>query len=73
MERYPYTVVEQEDGTFLVEFVDVPEAFTSTADKAAIPAMAAEVLELVAEDYADTGRTLPTPSAEVYEGQFVTI
>lgn len=60
--EYPYTLEAQPDGTFLVQFLDLEEAFTEglTADEAAFHA--AEVLSLVLEQRMEDNQPIPRPT-----------
>ena len=62
MTKYPYTVEEQEDGKFLVQFVDFPEGFTEGDTEEEAEANASEVLSLLLETYSANGEILPEPS-----------
>lgn len=59
---YPYTLEPQEGGGFLVQFVDLEEAFTegATAEEAAFNA--AEVLNGILAYRLEHGDTIPDPS-----------
>lgn len=59
---YPYTIEQQEDGGYLVQFLDIPEAYTEGATVEEATFNAQEVLSLALEQrLADEG-TIPTPS-----------
>jgi len=60
--EYPYMAEPQEDGTFLVQFVDFEEAFTEghTLEEAAFNA--AEVLSAIIGYRLGNGETLPLPT-----------
>ena len=59
---YPYIIEPQEDGGYLVRFVDFPEAYTEGATKEEAAFNAQEVLSLVLEQrLADNGE-IPLPS-----------
>lgn len=60
--EYPYTLEPQPEGGYLVQFVDLPEAFTEgeTAEEAAFNAR--EVLSLVLEQRLADGASIPAPS-----------
>jgi len=60
--RYPYLVENQEDGKFLVQFVDFPEGFTEGDTEEEAEANASEVLSLLLETYSANGEILPEPS-----------
>lgn len=63
--EYAYTVEKQEDGKFLVQFVDFEEAFTegNSEDEAAFHAV--EVLSLTIEQRLADGVEIPAPSAHL--------
>jgi antitoxin HicB len=60
--EYPYTLEPQEGGGFLVQFVDLEEAFTEgqTAEECAFNA--AEVLTGILEQRLEDGAAIPLPS-----------
>lgn len=59
---YPYTMEPQKDGGYLVQFVDMAEAYTEGATKEEAAFNAQEVLSLVLEQrLADDGE-IPRPS-----------
>ena len=62
MTKYPYTVEQQEDGKFLVQFVDFPEGFTEGDTEEEAETNASEVLSLLIESYSANGEILPEPS-----------
>lgn len=66
--EYPYTLEPQPDGSYLVQFLDLAEAFTegSTIEEAAFHAV--EVLSLVLEQRIDDNTVVPrpTPAKSVY-------
>ena len=61
-DEYPYILEPQPEGGFVVQFVDLPEAFTEgdTEEEAAINAR--EVLTLVLEQRLADGEAIPAPS-----------
>jgi len=59
---YPYIIEPQEDGGYLVRFVDFPEAYSEGATEEEAAFNAQEVLSLVLEQrLADNGE-IPLPS-----------
>jgi antitoxin HicB len=60
---YPYTIEPQEGGGYLVQFVDLDEAFTEGATPEEAAFNAAEVLSLVIEQRLADGQSIPAPSA----------
>lgn len=60
--EYPYTLEPQEGGGFVVQFVDIEEAFTEgmTPDECAFNA--AEVLTGILEQRLEDGAEIPLPS-----------
>ncbi|MBE6442295.1 MAG: hypothetical protein E7022_08230 [Desulfovibrio desulfuricans] len=55
-------IYPSEEGTYVVDFPDFPEAFTSgkTLDECMV--MAADALSITVEEYSKANRKLPTPS-----------
>ncbi len=69
--EYPYTVVP-DDGSFFVEFPDLPGCMTQVDDAGQIAAMAAEIRTLWIEGEYEDGRSIPEPSSHTgYSGKFV--
>lgn len=70
--EYPYTVIP-DDGSFFVEFPDLPNCFTQVDDASEIAAMAEEIRTLWIESEYEAGATIPEPSTDSsYSGKFVT-
>jgi antitoxin HicB len=63
--RYPATVEVQADGTFLVQFLDLPDTFTEgqTAEEALFNAT--EVLSAMLAWRLDEAKGVPAPSQKV--------
>ena len=61
---YPYTMEPQESGGYLVQFVDLEEAFTEGATEEEAAFNAAEVLSLVIEQRLADGQAVPLPSPD---------
>ncbi|MHB1573525.1 MAG: type II toxin-antitoxin system HicB family antitoxin [Acidithiobacillus sp.] len=59
---YPYTLEPQSDGGFLVQFVDIEEAFTEGDDEEQASFNAAEVLTGVLAVRLERGEDIPIPS-----------
>ncbi len=60
---YPYTLEKQDDGNYLVQFVDLDEAFTEGETEEAARFNACEVLSLVLEQRLDDGAAIPLPTS----------
>jgi predicted RNase H-like HicB family nuclease len=70
--EYPYTVVP-DDGSFFIEFPDLPGCMTQVEDASEIGAMADEIRTLWLETtYYDNDLPIPVPVAAEYSGKFVT-
>lgn len=68
---YPYTVVP-DDGSFFINFPDLPGCMTQVEDAAEIGAMADEIRILWLETAYDQGLVIPEPcDAGNYSGKFV--
>jgi antitoxin HicB len=59
---YPYTIEADEDGGFLVQFVDIENAFTEGDDLEEAKFNAEEVLTLVLSCILDDNEEIPEPS-----------
>lgn len=60
--EYPYTLEPQEGGGFVVQFVDIEEAFTEGATPEECAFNAAEVLTGILEQRLEDGIEIPLPS-----------
>lgn len=60
--EYPYTLEAQETGGFVVQFLDIEEAFTEGATPEECAFNAAEVLTGILEQRLEDGVDLPLPS-----------
>lgn len=60
--EYPYTLEPQEGGGFVVQFVDIEEAFTEGATPEECAFNAAEVLTGILEQRLEDGEEVPLPS-----------
>lgn len=69
-QEYPYTVVP-DDGSFFVQYPDLPGCMTQVEDAADIPAMAQEIKELWFETALEEGIDIPEPVTIEYSGKFV--
>lgn len=70
--EYPYTVVP-DDGSFFIEFPDLPGCMTQVEDASEIGAMADEIRILWLQSaYEDTDLPIPEPVTKEYSGKFVT-
>jgi len=61
--KYPATFTPAEEGGFVIEFRDIPEAITQGDDEAEALEMAADVLLTCMSIYFDDRRRVPLPSA----------
>lgn len=68
--EYPYTVVP-DDGSFFVQYPDLPGCMTQVEDAADIAAMAQEIKELWLETALEEGFDIPEPVTTEYSGKFV--
>ena len=60
--RYPATVESQNDGTFLVQFVDLPDTFTEGQTKEEALFNATEVLSAMLAFRLDEAKDVPAPT-----------
>ena len=56
-------IYPSEEGTYVVDFPDFPEAFTSGKTLDECMEMAADVLSITVEEYSKANKKLPTPSS----------
>jgi antitoxin HicB len=63
--RYPATIAEQTDGTFFVQFLDLPEAFSEGRTMTDALLNASEVLSGVLAFRLDEGHAVPAPTHNV--------
>jgi len=61
--KYPATFTPAEEGGFVIEFRDIPEAITQGDDEAEALVMAADALLTCMTIYFDDRRAVPMPSA----------
>jgi antitoxin HicB len=69
--RYPATVEQQADGTYLVQFVDLPDTFTEGHTKEEALFNAAEVLSAMLAWRLDEGKDVPAASQKVQGAHYV--
>lgn len=69
--RYPATVESQGDGSYLVQFVDLPDTFTEGQTKEEALFSAAEVLSAMLAWRIDEGKDVPPPSQQVPGAHYV--
>ena len=62
MVQYPVRLVQDDNGTILVDFPDFPEAHTYGDDREEALARAGDALTTVVETYVRDQRDLPAPS-----------
>ncbi|MEO6958819.1 MAG: type II toxin-antitoxin system HicB family antitoxin [Burkholderiaceae bacterium] len=62
MLTYPITLTSDTNGTFLVQFPDIPEAITVADDETEALVNGEEALEAAIEIYFDEKRIVPAPS-----------
>ena len=59
---YPYTIEPQEEGGYIVQFIDLPEAYSEGATEEEAAFNAQEVLSLALEQRLADGGEIPLPS-----------
>lgn len=69
--EYPYTVVPDE-GSYFIEFPDLPGCMTQVEDAQEIPEAAEEIRTLWIEGEYEDGHDIPEPLTTEYSGKFVT-
>ena len=69
--RYPATVQAQDDGSFLVQFVDLPDTFTEGHTKEEALFNAGEVLSAMLAWRLDEAKDVPAPSQKVKGAYYV--
>jgi predicted RNase H-like HicB family nuclease len=68
---YPYTVIN-DDGSFFIEFPDLPGCMTQVENASDIAAMADEIRTLWLETEYERGADIPEPASHAgYSGRFV--
>jgi antitoxin HicB len=69
--RYPATVVPQKDGTFFVQFIDLPDTFSEGRTEEEALFNAAEVLSAMLAWRLDEAKDVPAPRAKVKGAHYV--
>lgn len=69
--RYPATIQAQEDGTFFVQFVDLPDTFSEGQTKEEALFNAGEVLSGMLAWRLDESRDVPMPSQKVKGAHYI--
>ncbi len=69
---YPAIFEAQEPSGFFVHFVDIPEAITQGETMDECLFNGTEVLSLVLEEYLDSGRVIPLPTANIPDAHYIT-
>ena len=69
--RYPATVQAQLDGTYLVEFVDLPDTFTEGHTKEEALFNATEVLSAMLAWRLDEAKDVPAPSRKIKGAYYI--
>ena len=69
--RYPATVESQKDGSFFVQFVDLPDTFTEGQTKEEALFNAAEVLSAMLAWRLDESKEVPAPSQKVRGAHYI--
>lgn len=68
--EYPYTVVP-DDGSYFIEFPDLPGCMTQVEEAQEIPDAAEEIRALWIEGEYEDGHDIPEPMPTDYSGKFV--
>jgi antitoxin HicB len=69
--RYPATVESQKDGSFFVQFVDLPDTFTEGQTKEEALFNAAEVLSAMLAWRLDECKEVPAPSQKLRGAHYI--
>ena len=69
--RYPATMEPQGDGSFLVQFIDLPDTFTEGQTKEEALFNASEVLSAMLAWRLDEANDVPAPSAKVKGAHYI--
>ncbi len=69
--RYPATVEAQADGSFLVQFVDLPDTFTEGQSREEALFNASEVLSAMLAWRLDEAKDVPAPSQKVRGAHYI--
>jgi antitoxin HicB len=67
---YPYTVVP-DDGSFFIEFPDLPGCMTQVENASKIASAAEEIRTLWIEGEFEDGNEIPEPVTKAYSGKFL--
>jgi antitoxin HicB len=60
--KYPVILTEDDNGSVIAEFIDIPEAITCGLTEELALKFAKDALLIILEDYIDQGRSIPVPS-----------
>jgi antitoxin HicB len=69
--RYPATVQRQDDGSYFVQFFDLPDTFTEGQTEEEALFNAAEVLSAMLAWRLDEAKDVPAPSAKVKGAHYI--
>lgn len=69
--RYPATIEPRDDGTYLVQFVDLPDTFTEGRTREEALFNAAEVLSAMLAWRLDEEKEVPAPSQKVKGAHYI--
>jgi antitoxin HicB len=69
--RYPATIERQQDGSYLVQFVDLDDTFTEGKTKDEALFNAAEVLSAMLAWRLDEGKDVPPPSPKLKGAHYI--
>ena len=69
--RYPATIESQKDGTFFVQFIDLPDTFSEGHTKEEALFNASEVLSAMLAWRLDEARDVPAPSRKVRGAHYI--
>lgn len=70
--RYPAHIEQQSDGSFFVQFIDLPDTFTEGASLEEALFNASEVLSAMLGWHLDTGSAIPAPGKKVKNAYDIT-
>ena len=69
--RYPATIESQKDGTFFVQFIDLPDTFSKGHTKEEALFNASEALSAMLAWRLDEARDVPAPSRKVRGAHYI--
>lgn len=69
--RYPATLEPQDDGSFLVQFIDLPDTFTEGSTKEEALFNASEVLSAMLAWRLDEAKDVPPPTQRVKGAHYI--